>query len=103
MLRVTGFDSRFSGRFPTGYIMFSDRTRITYSSLLGPDTARPGTTRDEWGLNPDWEDQGVSEVHLRLARAYVDQHLVRPAVAVPQYRAEQAAREAQRTAIKSNA
>lgn len=100
MLRVVGFDSRFSGRFPTGFIMFSDRTRITYSSLLDSTTCRPGTQRDEWGLNPDWAAQGVSEVHLRLARAYVDKHLVRPAVAIPQYRAEQAAHEAK---VKSKA
>ena len=101
MLRVNGFDNRGTGKYPNGYIVFSDRTRITYASLLGPDTSRPGATRDEWGLNPDWEDQGISEVHLRLARAYVDTSLVRPAVAVAKYLEEKAAREAKRAALSA--
>lgn len=98
MLRVTGFDNRADDEFPHGFIIFSDRTRITYAALLGPDTCRPGSKRDEWGLNPDWEDQGVSEAHLRFARTYIDKHLVRPADAVPKYQAREAARKARRQA-----
>ena len=85
VLDVAGFDNRGGTKYPFGFIVFTDETRLTYAALVTKD-------RDEWGLPADTEEHGLTETHIRLARTYVEGHLPLPAVAIPQYKAEQAAR-----------
>lgn len=84
ILNVKGFDNRFDDeKYPTGFIYFSDETRVTYSALIAKE-------RDAWGFPDDAEKTGLTETHIRLAREFVDAHLVRPEVGIPMYEADKA-------------
>lgn len=79
-------DNRGDEEFPYGYIYFSDgENRMRYAAL---STSKDS---DAWGLPSDAEEDGWPELYIRLARQYVETHLVLPADAWPRYEAAAAA------------